>query len=74
MRTVAIRLMNIDGYVEFEYDTINLKPALDLAAMAAAVRATLRPDLNIINEGCKTQVFYSLIPKTSKEIEGRITL
>lgn len=33
--TVAIRLMGIDGYVEFEYDTINLKPEEELEAFKA---------------------------------------
>lgn len=33
--TVAIRLMGIDGYVEFEYDTINLRPEEELEAFKA---------------------------------------
>lgn len=30
--TVAIRLMGVEGYVEFEYDTINLRPEEELEA------------------------------------------
>lgn len=33
--TVAIRLMGIDGYVEFEYDTPNLRPEDELEAFKA---------------------------------------
>lgn len=33
--TVAVRLMGIEGYVEFEYDTINLRPEEELEAFKA---------------------------------------
>lgn len=33
--TVAIRLMGIDGYVEFEYDSLDLRPAKELEAYKA---------------------------------------
>jgi hypothetical protein len=33
--TVAIRLMGVEGYVEFEYDTINLRPEEELEAFKA---------------------------------------
>ena len=55
--TVAIRLMGIDGYVEFEYDTINLRPEEELEAFKAMRQSRL---LQLLSLGFLTDAEASI--------------
>lgn len=71
--TVAIRLMGVDGYVVFTYDSINIRPESELEAFYQTKQARLLEQLSlglITDEECSLALTGKLPPNGYKPLMG----
>lgn len=71
--TVAIRLMGIDGYVEFEYDTPNLRPEDELEAFRAMKQSRILELLSLglmTDEEASVRLTGQLPPAGAPKLSG----